>query len=253
MGVTKQYPWQLKASRAWPIVRGQEIRPFDTRSALPTPSPEHILLLYRAYLDDSGAPSGGHSFLTIAGYAATVESWREFEGRWAQTLRAYGVPYLHMKEFGRVDSGIYAALKADKQREADFLATLRDIIYDHVEFCAHATVALGDLAQFNQERGLDIDPYALALYACHLEFESEFKFDECEVVTDGFDRAGRRCELARQYVQSDKKRPTAFEPFFMCPLRGHDSFKNTLPIQAADLVAWEMRKSWEDHKRELYT
>jgi hypothetical protein len=82
-----------EAARAWPRICGFEIRPFSTFSAYPTPPWGHVLVLFKAYLDDSGAPTKGHAFLTIAGYAADVRGWDHFEKRWASALRDAGVSY----------------------------------------------------------------------------------------------------------------------------------------------------------------
>jgi hypothetical protein len=240
-----RWPWWRDYT--WPRICGQEIRPFETFSVFPSPREDHVLALFRAYLDDSGAPTGGHKFLTVAGYAAEVSGWKDFDRRWAEALQGAGVPYLHMKEFGKVDSGIYAVLKADKNKEAEFLMSLRDIIYDTVDCGVQATVVLADLRAFNKEHRLRLDPYALGIYSCVLELMRKYAFSNAEAVVDAFDNVHLRCGLALDYVKSDSEAPATFAPVAVVPIQSPWSFKTVLPLQAADLIAWEMRKFCEDH------
>jgi hypothetical protein len=74
-----------------------EIRPFETFSALLFPPEDQLMAILRAYLDDSGSPDDpAHSFLTIAGYVAEVGNWKRFERRWQKKLDRAEVPYLHI-------------------------------------------------------------------------------------------------------------------------------------------------------------
>jgi hypothetical protein len=61
-------------------------------SAINTLPEDHLMVLLKAYLDDSGAPHGGHTFMTIAGYVADVTGWTHFEQRWRPSL--HGAEFL---------------------------------------------------------------------------------------------------------------------------------------------------------------
>jgi hypothetical protein len=206
------------------------------------------MVLFKAYLDDSGAPHGGHAFMTIAGYVADEAGWTNFERRWADELAWARVPYLHMKEFGNPLSQIYSALKSDKGQEADFMLRLRQVIYETIDFCTQTTIVLSDLVSFNKDTNLDLDAYSLCLYGCLLMLKRRFPFPRVEIIMDKFSSAHSRYEIAVKYAQSDTLEPLLHNPFSAMVLGSDESFKNILPIQAADLIAWEMRKLCEDRK-----
>ena len=206
------------------------------------------MVLLKAYLDDSGAPHGGHAFLTIAGYVANEAGWAHFEQRWSEELARSGVPYLHMKEFGNPRSEIYAALKANKEMEADFMCRLRQAIYESVDFCTQTTVIMSDFQSFNRDNNITLDAYSLCLYGCLLMLKRKYYLNKVEIIMDKFDFAHSRYEKALGYAKSDTLEPMIHNPFSSNVLGGDESFKTVLPIQAADLIAWEMRKICEDRK-----
>jgi hypothetical protein len=157
-----------------------------------------------------------------------------------------------MKEFGDPNSTIYAALKANKIKEADFVASLKEIIYESVGCCVQTTVVLDGLKEFNGSHRMRLDPYALGIYGCLLELRREYmsdvSFGGSEVVVDSFDKASSRVDKALAYLKSDTDNPIPLQVLSVRPLQPCESAKTILPLQAADLIAWEMRKLCEDHK-----
>jgi len=206
------------------------------------------MAILRAYLDDSGdATNLDHAFMTVAGYLADEDGWRHFERRWKEELDRAEVPYLHMREFGD-RNGIFQHIKQNIVEEADFVASLKGVIYESVSFCTQTTIRLKDLREFNRRRNLQLDPYALAIYGCLLGLRREYPNDEIEVVVDRFERSSMRVEMGLDYARSDRKEDLRVDLFTPVPLQKHESFKEILPLQAADFVAWEMRKACEDRK-----
>jgi len=202
--------------------------------------------LYRAYLDDSGNPNE-HSFLTIAGYVADVDGWRHFERRWAGVLRKYNAPYMHMKEFGD-PKGLFQHIKQDKIKEADFIAALVEVIYESAIFCTQTTISVPAFNEFTRHHNLDLDPYSLAIYGCMMMIGRNFRNDQIELVVDKFGKATTRTAEAAEYLEThvgDEVKPTIFKTI---NLKDDESFKTVLPLQAADVVAWEIRKACEDRK-----
>jgi hypothetical protein len=227
-------------------------RPINGLSVYINPLEMNLMAIWRSYLDDSGDPTDPkHSFLTIAGYVADFDSWKHFEARWKAALDLAEVPYLHMREFGD-PKGIYKHLKTDKGREIDFLAGLIEIIYESVDFCSQTTIKLEDLSAFNVRHSLQLDPYSLAIYGCLLIMRREYKTEKIEIVLDRFNKSYSRFDLALRYARSDKKE-TLKEPVSLIPLLDSESFKTILPLQAADFIAWEMRKLCEDRKEWEYS
>src|SRR5947209_16636915 len=60
-----------------------------------------ILIAMKSYRDgNNGKDSAGDSWITLAGFAGTDSTWREFDNAWATMLkeRYPDAPYLHMIE-----------------------------------------------------------------------------------------------------------------------------------------------------------
>jgi hypothetical protein len=219
------------------------------------------MAVLKAYLDDSGDPdNSAHTYLTVAGYVAELDAWKYFEQRWHAVLTEAQVPYLHMREFGNPNSGIYQHLKADRDKEIGFMADLAEVIdSSSLELCPMTTIKLADLAVFNDKHGLDLDPHALAIYGCLVEMRRLYKWrptlgaGDIEVVVDRIDKAQLRINRALEYARTDVESGTYVDTFAVIPVSDPEGFRKVLPLQAADFISWEMRKSCEDRKTWEYT
>ena len=206
------------------------------------------MALLKVFADDSGDPADPqHSMMSIAGYVAKPEEWGLFEFEWDATLKMHRVPYLHMKEWWNRD-GIYKELKEDAQKEALFFSDLVNLIEKHTEFCISATIVLRDFERFNEESGLGLDPYSFALYVCLIDLRKRYSDDDIEIVIDRISTPYKRIQLAKQYARTDTFEDLKVENIQMFPLEKTDSFKKIFPIQAADFMAWELRKISEERK-----
>jgi hypothetical protein len=67
-------------------------------------------------------------------------------------------------------------------------------------------------------------------------------------VVDKFTKPHLTVERALQYARTDTYADLRTADLTVTPLGGGDSFKNILPIQAADFLAWEVRKVCEERK-----
>lgn len=208
--------------------------------------------MFTAYLDDSGNPDGlSGQFLTVAGYSATVAGWTFFEQQWADVLGRYGVPYLHMKEFGD-SAGIYREIKRNERIERQFLEEIISVIQRSCEFATAATVFLPDLDAFNADHGIGLDAYSICTYGCLLEFSQEYQGNwvgsdvKLHAIFDKFDKAMSRVDLAFQYAKTDHGGHMGIDKMSSMVIPECDSFRNILPLQAADFLAWETRKRCQD-------
>ncbi|MEI7804886.1 MAG: hypothetical protein WCI56_06110 [Hyphomicrobiales bacterium] len=198
------------------------------------------------YVDDSGEPTDpNHDVISVAGYLGNVGGWTKFNEQWSSALRWAEVPYFHMREFWNRD-GIYKNLKQDKTKEAQFLALLIRAIGENLQFCASASIRLDDLNKFNTETGLSLDPYALALYGCLIELRRACPDDEIRIIVDRTNNAAKKITQAKKYAATDTWADLKVANFLITALEKQESFKTVFPIQAADFMASELRKSCQE-------
>jgi hypothetical protein len=212
------------------------------------PRRDFCMAILKAYFDDSGDPKDPkHSCVTIAGYVSTVEGWDWFEHHWPEVMTRHGVPYLHMKELWDRE-GTYKTLKATPHAETEFLIDCIKTIQIAAEFCVSSTIRLADLEVFNSETGLALEPLALALYGCLVGLREEYPDAGIEIFVDRMTKPHLTIDVAEQYARSDTYADLKVDNLLIAPLAKGDSFRNILPIQAADLMAYEVRKNCEERR-----
>jgi hypothetical protein len=108
-----------------------------------------------------------------------------------------------------------------------------------------ALIRLHDLGRFNAERNLEIDAVSLAIYACLIDIEQKFDDQIIELTIDRINNAYRRISLAEHYAASDTYYPNCGRNVQIRALKGNRTFRDVLPMQAADFGAWELRKDNE--------
>lgn len=210
----------------------------------------------KGYFDDSGnVEDPNQGFFAIGGYVADVATWNRFEVEWGAALTVeFGVSYLHMKELTKC-VGEFASLgnprdQAVQAQIARIQARMARVIVDSKLHGFHAVISLRDLERFNAESGRNLDAKALAVYGAMLEVRRVYKTGEVEIVLDRMVRARAAIALAIKYGQTD-----TFYPFMrdfpgILPLSksGGGGCRDTPALQAADFLAWEVRKQCEQRK-----
>jgi hypothetical protein len=218
-------------------------RSMRSLSVYPNPRSDSLMAVLKAYFDDSKSTG----LFTIGGYLSDVDSWGRFETEWKQILDDFKAPYLHMKEFWN-NEGIFKHIKDVPADEIAFFRRLADVIKQHTKFCTQTTVILDDLDRFNSDHNLSLDANSLAIYGCLLALQTTFPNGEMEVIFDKFSQASSQIEVAENYLGSDVMAPLGKKlPFLsIYALKAEDSWRTVLPLQAADWIAWEMRKTCVD-------
>jgi hypothetical protein len=199
------------------------------------------MAILKAYFDDSK----DNRVLTIAGYLSDHESWARFDHAWQVVLDRFHVPYLHMSEFWDRD-GIYRHIKDDPKEEEAFFAGIVKVICDHLRFCVQTTVVLDDVKKFNRVQKYKLSAQALAIYGCLLRLQTQFNGQPIEVIFDKFERASSFIELGKHYAEADAQQPLNKHLILSVRVEDGESWRTILPLQAADFVAWEMRKYCND-------
>ncbi len=211
-------------------------------SILNPPYRHWIMAVLKVYVDDSGEKENRqHKVCSIAGYIASVEQWEIFEKLWKWTLNHYNIPYLHMKDFAS-NNPPFDKFKNNKQEKIELFKSLtKDISFCDLKPIT-SIIRLCDLDKFNAEKRLQIDAYALNLYTCVTAISIGWPNTPVEVIIDRTNKFGPKIEKARSYAETDRFFPDCGSHVVLIPLPKGTTYKEVIPIQAADFLAWEARK-----------
>jgi len=211
-------------------------------SVMIRPPRDRLMAVLRAYSDNSGDDRDPEQkCVSVAGYLGTIETWEQFDSNWAKVMGRFGVKYLHMKEFRNPD-GIYSSFSADDKKE--FLCALIEVI-DSLDLAAFGSaVRLADLRRFNDETGLGLDAYSIALHECCQWIGWHCRNEIIEVVADRFKGVTAKIALAERYSRSSthSREYVAADYMSVTALPKKLSFREIRPLQAADFFAWEMHR-----------
>jgi len=222
----------------------------------------------RAYVDDSGSDLQGPVYI-LTGYVSDVDSWENFALDWCQALHASpAIDYFKMQEAesrkeqfeGWADQAIEAkvlslipiACKYAKRRvECIFWQEHYDLA--HAWFLVQIQKQMSPLV-FSQVERIFSNPYFLAFCLIMSDYAIRMEGEKSNEITDFvFDSQGK---LGRSCVKW-WKRMNDLIPFMQYqrhiphePI--HRDEKIFLPLQAADLLAWQTRRwLWEHHVRNV--
>jgi hypothetical protein len=207
------------------------------------------MLMFQAYLDDSGRASG--PTYIIAGFLTEASRWPLFASVWGQILEGMRLPYFKMKEAMNPRAGekkrsmFYGWTRSEIDQLVELLT---DFICDTLPLRIRIAVPNIDYAQvFKGKMARPVDfPYLLAHISAMQESTRLLAFTSLQEKVDFiFDMAS---EEEQHYVIQmwhfwknndwhERRRPMFGDP----PIFRDD--KTVLPLQAADLYAWHARKA----------
>ncbi len=200
------------------------------------------MLVLHAYFDETGHGDDTNTkFLGIAGCLARVEVWKNVERKWNAALQSEGLPYFHMKEFA-FSVGPFKTWNDDEDRRRKIYGTLWDIILDGELIPIGGFVRLDDYKQ--ELHGREHHVFRDAYFLCYLQglrFLAQYsEFDSVSnIATFLDDKKGFKGEAFRIYEVlaprfGRKVPPPVFRDMRKC-----------LPLQVADIVAYESKKEFE--------
>jgi hypothetical protein len=202
--------------------------------------------LYRAFIDDSGR--GQEPAFVLAGYLATPEQWEKFSDDWANALQSVRpLEYFKMREAIALEEQFYnwSAPERDK-----LLSTLVNIIDNNVvtgvcnvvpNIYWRALFKNRFSTKMNNPYGMSYHGIISAAYSFQwhagTSYKIEFIFDE------------HRNDIRNIHAVWEQHRlnshPKVKPMIGNKPQSGDD--KKLLQLQAADMLAWRMRKYVEDN------
>lgn len=207
--------------------------------------PERPSALISGNFDDSQSTG---DVWTIAGYIGYSAQWDHFERLWNEALAQHGVPYFHMKEMAD-PSGPFAKWLPPRNHSDEVAAYFKDLVAAIKKcglYMVASTVWLKDLERFNREVGAGLQAYPLAAHAC-LSMIAEKYDDPLQPIMAVFDRVEKvdsKLATARSYLVGETfMYPGLCDHIASTWLPAAATSRDVPGLQAADLIAWEVRKA----------
>lgn len=202
----------------------------------------------QAFVDDSGGKGHSRHFVLV-GLIGHAESWAEFSDEWSSWLRqAPAITIFKMKDAAGC-SGQFRGM-TEKQR-GDKLRMLARIINRHAKIVTHSMIDLDAHADtWAHQPKPHCEPYFwpyqnTIMAICHTLWDAGWR-ERFEIIYDEQVIFGPRAKLWYPVIKvlmgkvyPEQSTILSINPMF----KSDDEF---LPIQAADMFAWCMRKATDD-------
>ena len=192
-----------------------------------------------AYIDESGTHAGSET-IAVAGFLGKPDEWGAFTVYWSEVLAHFGIPVFHMKDFAHRRS-VFTGWTEDRRQS--LLGTLLEVIDQHVLGSVGTVFTLRDYnAVFQGEvRRKTGGPYGLAMVMVVQDVAVLVRplFGDPHVryvLESGAEGFG---QVAKAF--SDNLRdPNRARQLRLLSL-DFRSKADAIPLQAADLLAYELR------------
>jgi len=193
-----------------------------------------------AYFDESG--SKDTPIITMAGYLSDEHKWERFEREWRKSLKEHGAKYLHMKEFAQ-SRGEFEGWPEWKRKA--LVKKLAWVIKSSVIFRVGVIVPCADYRE-TVGAANPRDTRRTAFWCCFLSCISAILvYCEKHRINDDiglvFDENSESSQHANGFYSSLKELPEIKNRQQLASLSFADDKKVT-PLQAADLLAYELNK-----------
>jgi hypothetical protein len=199
--------------------------------------------MLRSYWDEGGSSADpGCRFMGIVGLVASTEGWERFGPMWKGALDDFGLTHFHMKDFAHWKGQFADRSLWQEPRRRELVGRLLDAIAAAVPRIHGGVMDLTAWrALTDEERGYFIDPWYPCMQECVrlASVYAQVDGEDVEFVFSQHSEFGGRAKLLWETIKASKHRPVVDKlgPFSMPDMR------NVLPLQAADLVAYEYIKA----------
>lgn len=222
----------------------------------PSIAGRRLLMAFQAFIDDSYSYDGG--IYALAGVIASAEAWAAFSQEWEELL-----------VFARLDSSLKRNFKMTEMHNSSHLLAFYRAIEKHALLTLSFNFRIQDLKSAKRRidsPGLNINwgsfdrNFTFAFVAMMGMFqENREKIDRLIGVEDKidfiFDNQSEKNDVISGWDQYIKDRPPELQSRFGTTPRFEDD-KEFLPLQAADFIAWYVRRcaeqGWEAGERALF-
>ena len=201
-------------------------------------------MVLKAVIDDSGTDMQGGPYL-LAGFCSTVEKWADFSNDWVKELaKPPKIEYLKMAEFYSKKEGQFAGVK--KEHRAEKLRSLISIINKYAEFDCSCGVYYPDFQNI-LEPLLPMKhnkPYSgcsqalMSIFATHYEHLGHK--EPINFVFDIQEEHSPKFLFLHEWAKNNLQPLPAFNT--LIGKIDHEDDKQFPPLQAADILAWHIRR-----------
>jgi hypothetical protein len=205
-----------------------------------------LFAMLTGYFDDAGGAD--HGYTVVAGWVSTVERWRGLAEQWEEMLTAFEVPYFDMKTLSHF-KGVYAKWEEQPQMKSEFIAAACRVIASSAMYQFASIVPHAAFAKANESYRLKEhvgNEYALVGVSCALRMRDWVRENvpqSFEVVfEDGTAKRGKLVDVMRKEHFA--------EPIFRPSKPTDDGRPHVVQLQAADFLAYEVRKVKKDNPDE---
>jgi hypothetical protein len=207
---------------------------------------------YEACFDcSSDGKSDPHPATVVAGYVATVEQWASWEYDWRLVLAAFDVPYFHMREFNGFGGPFSSPKWRSSLYRAEFVSRLANVTTQWTlgSFAGRMEQRIYEDANQLCEVERFLNPYAACGRDCAVrvrnfvrnELGSNFPIDFV------FERGDQGVGMLNSLMeQSELPHPVFKRPRFAKNAQLDVNDPPAISLQAADLLAWEVRRAVKD-------
>ncbi|MBM4293841.1 MAG: DUF3800 domain-containing protein [Deltaproteobacteria bacterium] len=201
------------------------------------------MVALKGYFDDSGDEEDRqHKACSLSGYIGTFDDWDKFENGWIKVLDENNIPYLHMKEFAHF-RGPFEKYKGKETERKELLISLISVIRESNLFGISSSIRLKGLHKFNNERNVFIEAYPFNLYWNMMQISHKWNKTPIQLTVDKSNNVEYKISKGKSYAKTDLYYPNCHKRLIILPLNDEGfTFREILPMQAADLLAWECRK-----------
>ena len=200
----------------------------------------HREVQVRACFDESGSDEL-QGYFGVAGFVGSDCQWSAFDRRWKETLETAGAPYLHMREFAHsVDA--FEGWKDDKAHREQLMAGVVNAVLQSELTPVGSAMRVGDFDALTKEQRVHLQgPYFCCLQDVLWGFALRTLDEDLEVelhVTG--DRNKQHEGKARAMYRALRRTGGPFAN--LSDELNFAGMQETLGLQAADLLAYEMVK-----------
>lgn len=209
----------------------------------PRAARERNMAMYSAYFDES---TGNDSpVYVVAGFLSRDAQWVEFEREWNELLLGFGISSFHTQHFVKHKTQF---LGWDEPKRQMLMAALLAIIQRRAQLGFAAVVHAKDFRDVFQGRDrMEIGSvYKLCCLSCFTEVgEWAKKNYQIEPIAHFFDSGNKNADEVLKTYQEVKNDPKRIE--YRLGAIEFESDEVLVPLQAADLAAYELWKWLDEH------